>query len=115
LSAFLDDDVAAAEMVEPLEQVIDDLKERMRTRHIIRLQHGICSIDAGFVWADLLTNLERAADHCSNIAGCVIDMRLRNNAHTHEMLRERRDGSDAFRQSYRAFAVKYLYSEQAGA
>lgn len=115
LSAFLGDDVAAAEMVEPLEQVIDDLKERMRTRHIIRLQHGICSIDAGFVWADLLTNLERAADHCSNIAGCVIDMRLRNNAHTHEMLRERRDGSDAFRQSYRAFAAKYLYPEQAGA
>lgn len=115
LSAFLGDDVAAAEMVEPLEQVIDDLKERMRTRHIIRLQHGICSIDAGFVWADLLTNLERAADHCSNIAGCVIDMRLGNNAHTHEMLRERRDGSDAFRQSYRAFATKYLYAEQAGA
>lgn len=115
LSAFLGDDVAAAEMVEPLEQVIDDLKERMRTRHIIRLQHGICSIDAGFVWADLLTNIERAADHCSNIAGCVIDMRLRNNAHTHEMLRERRDGSDAFRQSYRAFAAKYLYAGQAGA
>ena len=57
---------------------MDDLKESMRTRHMIRLQRGECSIDAGFVWSDLLTDLERVADHCSNIAGCVLDA-ARNN------------------------------------
>ena len=61
-------------LVEPLEQVIDQLKEQLRTRHILRMQKGDCSIDAGFAWSDLLTNLERTADHCSNIAGCVIDI-----------------------------------------
>lgn len=59
LRAFLDEDVEAASKVEPLEEVIDGLKEQMRTRHILRLQQGDCSIDAGFVWSDLLTNLER--------------------------------------------------------
>ena len=57
LRAFLDEDVEAASKVEPLEEVIDGLKEQMRTRHILRLQQGDCSIDAGFVWSDLLTNL----------------------------------------------------------
>ena len=74
LNAFLHDDLNAASMVEPLEQVIDQLKEQLRTRHILRVQKGDCSIDAGFAWSDLLTNLERTADHCSNIAGCVIDI-----------------------------------------
>lgn len=73
LRAFLDEDVEAASKVEPLEEVIDGLKEQMRTRHILRLQQGDCSIDAGFVWSDLLTNLERTADHCSNIAVCVLE------------------------------------------
>ena len=72
-------------MVEPLEQVIDGLKEQMRTRHILRLQQGLCSIDAGFIWADLLTNLERTSDHCSNIAGCVIDM-AQGNMNIHKIL-----------------------------
>ena len=53
LTAFLADDLKAASMVEPLEQVIDGLKEQMRTRHILRLQQGLCSIDAGFIWSDL--------------------------------------------------------------
>ena len=73
LKAFLDNDLKAAETVEPLEEVIDGLKEQMRTRHILRLQQRECSIDAGFVWSDLLTNLERCADHCSNIAGCILE------------------------------------------
>ena len=68
LRAFERQDVAIAELVEPLEQVIDTLKEQMRTRHILRMQQGHCSIEAGFVWSDLLTNLERTSDHCSNIA-----------------------------------------------
>ncbi|MCI7146769.1 MAG: Na/Pi cotransporter family protein, partial [Firmicutes bacterium] len=73
-NAFIYNDLESASKVESLEQVIDGLKEQMRTRHILRLQQGECSIDAGFVWSDLLTNLERTSDHCSNIAGCVLDM-----------------------------------------
>ena len=57
LQAFEHSDVAVASEVEPLEQVIDTLKEQMRTRHILRMQQGGCSIEAGFVWADLLTDL----------------------------------------------------------
>ena len=73
LTAFLHNDVRTAALVEPLEQVVDTLKDQLRSRHILRLQKGNCSIEAGFVWSDLLTNLERVADHCSNIAGCVIE------------------------------------------
>ena len=67
-------DLEMAYRVEPLEEVIDGLKEQMRTRHILRMQQGTCTIEAGFVWSDLLTSLERASDHCSNIAGAVIEM-----------------------------------------
>ncbi len=106
LTAFLTDDLESAYMVEPLEQVIDRLKEQMRTRHILRLQQGTCSIDAGFIWSDLLTNLERTADHCSNIAGCVIDMAHHNMNH-HESLRNFRNNSEDFQQRFKAYAKKY--------
>ena len=62
-TAFKDTDLKAARKTEPLEQIVDELKETLRTRHILRLQKGECSVDAGFVWSDLLTNLERVADH----------------------------------------------------
>ena len=78
LDGFRQNDAARAARVEPLEQVIDKLKEEMRTRHILRMRQGQCSIEAGFVWADLLTDLERTSDHCSNIAGCVIDAARHN-------------------------------------
>lgn len=106
LAAFLTDDLKSAYMVEPLEQVIDRLKEQMRTRHILRLQQGTCSIDAGFIWSDLLTNLERTADHCSNIAGSVIDM-AHHNMNRHESLRNFRNNSDDFQQKFKAYAKKY--------
>lgn len=106
LAAFLNDDLKSASMVEPLEQVIDHLKEQMRTSHILRLQQGNCSIDAGFVWSDLLTNLERTSDHCSNIAGCVIDI-AHHNMNLHESLREFRNDSEDFRQQFKEYAVKY--------
>ena len=108
LNAFLTDDLKQAYAVEPLEQVIDQLKEQMRTRHILRLQQGVCSIDAGFIWSDLLTNLERTADHCSNIAGCVIDM-AHNNMNLHESLRNFRNDSEEFQQKYKAYANKYSF------
>ena len=73
-TALAQRDLEMAYRVEPLEEVIDGLKEQMRTRHILRMQQGTCTIEAGFVWSDLLTSLERASDHCSNIAGAVIEM-----------------------------------------
>lgn len=106
LTAFLDDDIATAVMVEPLEQVIGNLKEKLRTHHIVRMQQGECSIDAGFIWSDLLTNLQRTSDHCSNIAGCIIEM-SRNNMNLHESLSEFRNDSSAFRNKYEEYAEKY--------
>ena len=106
LKAFLENDLSAAAMVEPLEQVIDQLKEQLRTRHILRMQKGDCTIDAGFTWLDLLTNLERTADHCSNIAGCVIDA-AHDNMNLHQSLREARSDSEEFRQRYREYSRKY--------
>ncbi|MCM1215193.1 MAG: Na/Pi cotransporter family protein [Lachnospiraceae bacterium] len=106
LTAFLKNDIQTAEEVEPLEQVIDKLKEKLRTRHIYRLQQEQCSIEAGFVWSDLLTNLERTADHCSNIAGSVIDS-AHNNMNIHESLREIRNDNEKFRQKYNEYKSKY--------
>ena len=86
MSAIATGDLAVAAKVEPLEEVIDDLKEELRTRHSVRLSQGNCSIETGFVWSDLLTNLERVSDHCSNIAGCIIDT-ANHNLNLHESTR----------------------------
>ncbi len=106
LRAFLKNDLESAATVEPLEQVIDRLKEEMRTRHILRMQQGNCSIEAGFVWSDLLTDLERTADHCSNIAGCMLDM-ARQNMNLHESLREFRSSSEDYQRKFRDYEEKY--------
>ena len=106
INAFAAGDSAAAAQVEPLEEVIDKPKEQMRTRHILRMQRGACSIEAGFVWSDLLTDLERISDHCSNIAGCVLDA-AQHNLNLHETLRTvRREDAD-FRTRLAADAEKY--------
>ena len=105
-TAFLHQDVEAAMKVEPLEQVIDTLKEEMRTRHILRMQQGQCSIEAGFVWSDLLTDLERTSDHCSNIAGCVIDA-AQHNLNLHETLHAIRRNDDSFQRRFRSYLEAY--------
>ena len=106
LRAFREKDMDAAGQVEPLEQVIDDLKEQMRTRHILRLQQGQCSIETGFVWCDLLTDLERTSDHCSNIAGCVIDA-AQHDLNLHETLRSVRHSDGTYRRQFDACAEVY--------
>ena len=106
LRAFREKDMDAAGQVEPLEQVIDDLKEQMRTRHILRLQQGQCSIETGFVWCDLLTDLERTSDHCSNIAGCVIDA-AQHDLNLHETLRSVRHSDGTYRQRLDTCAEVY--------
>ena len=106
LDAFLKDDYSAAGMVEPLEQVIDGLKEQLRTNHILRLQKEQCSIEAGFVWSDLLTNLERVSDHCSNIAGCVMDLH-EGKLNLHESLRAVKEDREKFAERFGQYQKKY--------
>ena len=90
MEAIATSDLAVAAKIEPLEQIIDDLKEDLRTRHSRRLSQGNCSIETGFVWSDLLTNLERVSDHCSNVAGCLIDT-AHHNLNLHESTRATHD------------------------
>lgn len=107
LTAFSHSDVAAARRVEPLEQVIDVLKDRMRDGHIERLQQGVCSIATGFVWSDILTNFERTSDHCSNVAASVIDA-LDSNLNIHESLRVMKTQDAYFKEQYAVYAAQYL-------
>ena len=104
--SFVSGDVQAARQVEPLEQGIDDLKEEMRTRHIRRMQQGSCGIEAGFIWSDLLTNLERVSDHCSNIACCMIEG-ADHNLHRHEVLQSIRGSGEIFDREYSSYRQKY--------
>ena len=104
--SFRRNDLETALQVEPLEQVIDGLKEQMQTRHILRLQQGNCSIETGFIWAALLTSLERIGDHCSNIAGCVIDL-AHKDMNTHEALRTVRNSNEQYQERYHDYALKY--------
>ena len=104
--AFARRDVELAYQVEPLEQVIDGLKETLRKRHIQRLQQGECSIETGFIWSDLLTCLERVSDHCSNIAGCVIDL-SHHDRNSHASMRLLRTDDALFRARFDAYAEKY--------
>lgn len=94
VEAFKNEDIALARKVEPLEQVVDILKETIRNKHISRLQRGICSTETGFVLSDIITNYERIADHCSNIALCLIETE-KNSFSTHEYVEELRNSHDA--------------------
>ena len=105
-SAFSEEDIEAARKTEPLEEVIDTLKEDLRTRHFLRLQRGECSVAAGFVWSDLLSNLERVSDHCSNISGCVLDS-AGNTMNIHENQRALKNSDEEYKQEYNFFQHKY--------
>ena len=104
--AFIENDLECARDIEPLEQVIDGLKETLRDGHIKRLKEGECSIEVGFVWADLLTNLERTSDHCSNVAACVIDA-AENNMNHHQSLQKMKNEDSHFEEKFAEFAKKY--------
>ena len=106
MKAYADRDLAAAHMVQPLEEVVDDIKEQLRTRHILRLQKGTCSIEVGFVWADLLNNLERVSDHCANIASCLVDMDQKN-MNMHATKSTMKPGNPEFDKLYAEYSEKY--------
>ena len=78
----------------------------MRDGHIKRLKDGECTIEAGFVWVDLLTNLERTSDHCSNIAVCVLDAN-ENNMNVHESLRLMKKDNAEFDAKFEEYSKKY--------
>lgn len=108
--AFSENDLVSARKTEPLEQLIDKMKEELRTRHVLRLQKGECSVPAGFVWSDLLSNLERVSDHCSNISGCVLDCSgLTMNIHENQRIF--RNSSEDYKQEYLGFEHKYLIND----
>lgn len=109
--AFVTGDLTIADQVEPLEEVVDDLKETLRSRHIRRLQKGQCSIEVGFVWADLLTGLERISDHSSNIAVCILDM-ANHNMNQHEAVRMMHKDTENFEQAYKMYSIKYRLHEK---
>jgi len=98
-------DLHAATHIEPLEQVIDDLKEQIREKHIDRLQEGKCTIELGFILSDLLTNYERVSDHCSNIAACMIKS-AEQSYDMHKYLAELKS-EHGFQDEYKACAAKY--------
>ena len=107
--SFMNNDVSLAVKVESLEEVIDGMKEKMRTNHTKRLQKGKCSLDTGFVWSDLLTNFERISDHCSNIVGAVVDFE-NNDLNTHKALRKIRRSGEEYDNQYKEYSVKYQLS-----
>ena len=94
--AFVGDDIVRAADVEPLEQVIDELRDKIKLNHIIRLQKSECTIEHGFVLSDLLTNFERVADHCSNIAGCVVEISEFDALDMHKYLAEQRQDGKGY-------------------
>ena len=104
--ALVKNDDSVAMEVEPLEQVVDELKLALRDRHIIRLQKEECSIDLGFVWSDILTNLERISDHCANIAGCIIDGK-KSNMNTHKNINKYKYQSEQFKEKYNEYKGMY--------
>ncbi len=106
-TAFTENDLALSNHVEPLEEVVDKMKDYLRTKHIERLRGGQCSIEAGFVWSDLITNMERVSDHCSNIAACVIDM-AQHNMNLHESLKTMRGESEFYKQKFAEYSAKYM-------
>lgn len=106
LMAFVYNDVQVAVRVEPLEEVIDDLQTALRAGHIERLRNGECTIELGFILSDLLTNLERIADHCSNVAGCVIEI-ANNSLGMHSYAEGLRRGDAVYDQYFEDYSKKY--------
>ena len=107
IAALVNEDVEIAKRVEPLEQVIDRLNRQIKNGHIERLRQGDCTMELGFILSDLLTNYERVADHCSNIAVCFIEI-ANDSFQTHEYLSQVKSGNEqAFSDMYAFYQQKY--------
>ena len=104
--AFANNDLAKAAEIEALEQVVDDLRDKIKLNHIKRLQKSECTIEHGFVLSDILTNFERVADHCSNIGGCVIEIAQYDalDMHKYNATSHKRE---EFEEKYSMYSAKY--------
>ncbi len=106
LEALTKDDIEISSEILALEQVVNGLKDDLRTLHIKRLQQGKSNMELGFIWSDLLTDLERIGDHCSNIANCIIDM-AENQLNLHAAKRIFGFDSDDFMEKINGYEKKY--------
>ncbi|MBR1824889.1 MAG: Na/Pi cotransporter family protein [Ruminococcus sp.] len=104
--AYKDGDLSIAHKVEPLEEVVDNLSTELKNRHIRRLQNDECTVELGYIFQDVLTNLERISDHCSNIAGCLIETDEKTNIHAY--LHDVKENDENFRKDYRSYAEEYF-------
>ena len=105
VSAYVDENASKAKLVEPLEAVVDDMIRELKLRHVARLREGRCSVEHGFVFSDILNNLERVADHCSNLAVCVIELK-QDEYNAHEYL-SRATGMSEFADMYREAGKRF--------
>ena len=93
-----------------MEEVIDTFNMRMKKKHIERLQKAACTVELGYIFQDLLTNFERISDHCSNIAGCLIE--IEENRDMHEYLHELKKSDETFQEQYHANLERYMMQLQ---
>ena len=108
IESFINSDQEEARRVEPLEQVIDQLCDELRRRHVDRLQHGKCTISNGFVFNDLIGNFRRISDHCSNIAAAMIGIES-GSLETHEYLGKVKEEKDrSFQRNYEQYAKQFM-------
>ena len=107
IRSFVNNDLQLAARVEPLEELIDNLCDEMKLHHVDRLQKGLCTLGQGFVFNDLLTNYERVADHCSNIAVALIELES-DSFDTHEYLNSLKElKSDMYERYYEEYRRVY--------
>ncbi len=104
--AFINNNLENIMDISPLEEIIDDLKDKLRVNHILRLQKGGCTVEAGFVWSDLLTDLERVSDHCANIANCILETE-HHNMNMHQSSRMIKIQNLEYKNRLEYFSVKY--------
>jgi phosphate:Na+ symporter len=107
VNAFATNDAALAIRVEPLEQVVDELVFEIRKNHIQRLQSGVCTIELGFILSDILTNLERISDHCSNIASTIVEGEKGGFVSHDYAMNLKLVGSEEYDAGFRHFKEKY--------
>ena len=99
-------DLKIAHKVEPLEEVVDNLSIELKNRHIRRLQNDECTVELGYIFQDILTNLERISDHCSNIACILIQTDEKTDFHTY--LADVKENDASFQDEYRKYAENYF-------
>ena len=105
-AAYINNDLALAYDVEPLEQVVDNLKTLLRNNHIARLRDGSCTVETGFIWSDLITDFERVSDHCSNVAVGIIDV-SEHTMNAHEVIKNLKAGNAHYSDKYEEYSEKY--------